>query len=343
MEKEMTKTTVSSKRMLWADIIRIVAIYLVIQLHTSVPVYSQLPWDLFIKMTIVSVPLFVMLSGALLMEKQENYITFFRKRCAKVLIPWVIWTIIYMFYFLYYYQSEDTYLRFFSDGKPIIVQWFQYFVVMFLSNLWFLALIFSLYIFMPLLRVFVKNAKKNDVFYFLILWYLFISVIPFLYRNPLFPQWEPNMIFSAIQYFGYLILGYLLAKKKFIKDKKIIIVLFLTISILPIIIPSDYLYGFLNPVAVISSAAVFFLLFNVSNKLDKYVNKTTRDVIAKISSASLGIYIIHKIISDLLSVNLIIFLQKFHGEFLLTFIIFIISACVVLVVKRVPIAKYIVP
>jgi len=78
----------SSSRLLGPDVIRIIAIYLVIHLHTFAIVNDSGMLSAFIqKLDVLSVPLFVMLSGALLLDKQENYDKFFWKRCMKVLFP----------------------------------------------------------------------------------------------------------------------------------------------------------------------------------------------------------------------------------------------------------------
>ncbi|MBK9210985.1 MAG: acyltransferase family protein [Anaerolineales bacterium] len=43
-----------------------------------------------------AVPLFFMVSGFLLLKKEEPYSVFFRKRAVKVAVPFFIWSVIYL-------------------------------------------------------------------------------------------------------------------------------------------------------------------------------------------------------------------------------------------------------
>lgn len=47
------------------------------------------------------VPVFVMVSGALLLDtsKQEGILTFYKKRLSKIFIPIIFWTAFYLFWF----------------------------------------------------------------------------------------------------------------------------------------------------------------------------------------------------------------------------------------------------
>ena len=78
------------KRLIWADIVRILAVYFIVVLHVvSVPNPSQTNFIYSMGITIADtcVPLLVMLSGALLIGKQESYQLFLRKRVSRVVVP----------------------------------------------------------------------------------------------------------------------------------------------------------------------------------------------------------------------------------------------------------------
>lgn len=334
MEKK--KITIQKNRMLWADIIRIVAIYLVVQVHTAtLPFLSNI--------TIICVPLFVMLSGALLLNKDENYSTFFKKRLIKVLIPWIIWTIIYMFYFLYYYESANIIQQFFSDQRPLLVQWTHFFIQMFLSNLWFLPLIFSLYLITPIVRVFIKNTKEKDIYYFLFLWFTCISLVPYFLKSPLFPHWEPNVVFTMVQYSGYFILGIVLLKKLTNKQKPFTVLFLTALCIAGLSLSQGFSYVFLSPGTVVSSIAGFSLLFIFSKNLEKTINNNFKLFITRVSKASLGVYIIHQIISNFLTINGRHLLQNYNADLLFPLVVFTISTCIVIVLQKIPVVKYAMP
>ena len=93
------------KRLVWADIIRLIAIFLVICIHCSnsfgnLPLVREHPgynfWSIvFETFSRPCVPLFVMLTGMLLLPINQDPSTFYRKRILRVLIPFLIWSLLY--------------------------------------------------------------------------------------------------------------------------------------------------------------------------------------------------------------------------------------------------------
>ena len=76
-----------TERLVWIDLLKIISIFFVVLLHTSAfGVYQGVAangwWvaNFYDSLARISVPLFVMASGALLLEKQESYRVFFSKR-----------------------------------------------------------------------------------------------------------------------------------------------------------------------------------------------------------------------------------------------------------------------
>ena len=95
-----------------ADLIRSVALFLVILLHSAVephPIVTQPDqaevirwWTVTVYDTISQpgVPLFVMISGALLLRpsKSESMKVFFKKRLNRMVLPFLFWSTIYFMY-----------------------------------------------------------------------------------------------------------------------------------------------------------------------------------------------------------------------------------------------------
>jgi surface polysaccharide O-acyltransferase-like enzyme len=84
----------------WADLIRVVAIYLVVTIHVPgqlTNVWGQISkgqWliaDIYGGIARISVPLFFMISGFLLLPHSESLRDFYSKRMTKILIPFVAW------------------------------------------------------------------------------------------------------------------------------------------------------------------------------------------------------------------------------------------------------------
>jgi len=317
-----------SSRLLWADVVRILAIYLVVATHSSGAN----------NFTKIGVPLFVLLSGSLLLPKQETYKTFFKKRVLKVLVPWIIWTFLYMAFNFY-----------FHDYRPASVSdWKYFFELTFLTQLWFLPLIFGLYLITPAIKIFNNSAKKIDRIYILIFWFLLVSILPFLHESLAFPSAQSfSLFFVTLQFSGYFLLGYVLANSKI--SKKLIylgIVLFLIslfsnfLSIFHI--ASRYTdrisANYLSPGIVVSSALVFYLLFFFLTKWDKKIHLKIKNFLKIVSGATFGVYLIH--------VMILYFAQKLIPHFppaVFTFTIFAVSTIIVLIIKQIPVLKRIAP
>jgi len=340
----------SSSRLLGPDVIRIIAIYLVIHLHTFAIVNDSGMLSAFIqKLDVLSVPLFVMLSGALLLDKQENYDKFFWKRCMKVLFPWIAWTIFYMIYNFNLHHSQIT-AEFFGSNIPLFYSWIHFFLRVFLSSFWFLPMIFSLYLITPLLRIFVKNATTFDNLYFIGLWFIIASVLPFLFNNPLFPVWEPNIILSPIYYCGYFLLGYVVIKQKIFKINNLFVLI--AIALFPFLISflpfnsrviHESATGFLYPGTVIASVFFFNFLLTASKRLEKYINQPVRKIITAISGASFGVFLIHGIVINIFEEKIMNFLHAFHIEFFLTLTTFCLLTIIVVILQKIPVLKKLVP
>lgn len=336
VEEKMKKDI---SRELWPDLIRVFAIYCVVILHT---IYLYPNWisNYIFKISETCIPLFVMLSGALLLSKTESYKVFFQKRCAKVLFPWIVWTLVYM---TYYYLTKTPHVinDFFSDNSiSKNSQWIRFFIVELFSGLWFLPLIFSLYLLTPMLRIFVNNAKRIDVLYILVIWFIVIILMPVVWPGSLFPKWEANLVFAPIQYSGYFILGYYLIKNKKSKIFNLPLWAIIPILIIFVLLP---ITGFLDPATFIGAVMLFIYFVSLSSRKGDRLNVKLKNIIASVAKASLGIYVIHAFLIFIFERYLISILNLSGNGFLFTFIIFSLSAVIVIILQKIPIIRIIVP
>src|SRR5215470_7793 len=92
----------------WADLIRTVAIYLVVVIHVSGQLtnawgqISTTQWligEIYGAIARVSVPLFFMISGYLLLPRSESLRDFYTKRMTRTLSPCVALVLIYLAWF----------------------------------------------------------------------------------------------------------------------------------------------------------------------------------------------------------------------------------------------------
>lgn len=141
--------------------------------YVTMEVGSPAFWiaNLFDSVSRAAVPLFVMISGALMLD--ENY-TFTREkwinRIIKMLSFFIFWSIVYALIF----EAALPVIR----HKNIIISDIVWDVLKGHYHLWFIPMIIALYLIVPLLRLWVKRQNRRYVEYFLILALVFSFVIP---------------------------------------------------------------------------------------------------------------------------------------------------------------------
>lgn len=106
LTKNVFQEPVTRNRYLWADLVRIVAVFAVVAIHVNNFGYSwnQISWtdwwaaNIYDATIRFAVPILFILSGYLLLDKQEDNRIFFSKRFGKVVIPLIAWSMIYMIF-----------------------------------------------------------------------------------------------------------------------------------------------------------------------------------------------------------------------------------------------------
>lgn len=131
---------------------RFIAIVLMVLTHAAGPgFYSFGPsWPVIVAYEAIAhtaVPLFFMISGALLIQRDEPVLTFYKKRYIKIIPPLVFWSLVYI---------------------PVISRWpdppHHLSPISILSgpvafHLWFVYTLASLYLLVPILRAFYARAS----------------------------------------------------------------------------------------------------------------------------------------------------------------------------------------
>ena len=306
IDKEIPKT---SKRYFGIDLIRVVACFLVMQTHAGEIYYIEDNGDLirnekniwpgiFNSLARVCVPLFVMISGYLLLPMKTDYSTFLKKRFTRVSFPFIAFCI---FYDIYYY------IRGVIDVKTMLINIPKIFINYGseLGHLWFMYMIMGVYLLIPIFSPWIKSAKKEHFYFYFVIW--LISSFS-CYIHLAFPQiwgevyWNNNTVVQGfIGDFGYAVLGAFI--KLHLKEKNLYI-----LGIILYLIGSGFtMFGFLykreeattceeievtwkfdSINVVIATFGVFLLLRKVECKNEKVV-KIFNDIALK----SYGMYLIH--------------------------------------------------
>jgi surface polysaccharide O-acyltransferase-like enzyme len=323
----------------WVDLVRVVGAFLVVMAHVAFRGSgSELAESYYFIVSRVAVPLFFMVSGYLLLGKEEPYGVFFRKRALKVIVPFLAWSVIYMLWKKEGFEAGFSFDLVLSYILKIIRGPRE-------NHLWFFYALIGLYLFTPILRVFVARATMQDLWYFCGLWFLVTPVFSFLQEfTPLKIGFE---LYLVAGYTGYFVLGYLLGKLQFTRwQLYLLIFLFFVFSIgsalLNALVKSDYFSGYLSMNIVLMTAFAFVLLREMP------IGDRLNGVLAPLSRASFGIYLVHVIVLALLeqwpvTTGWFSMGSSVYMIPLLGLLGFFVSFVVVAILQKNPLLRWIVP
>lgn len=279
---------------------------------------------------LVGVPLFFMLSGALLLNKDYTLKDFFKKRFTRILYPAIFWIIITC---LIIYPFTDM-----NGIINIIIGHHRY--------TWFIWTMIGLYLIMPVINSFIKEYGMKGVKYFLIVWIVTILLVTF---NK-YPFEKLELSYFA-GYIGYLILGYYLANTNFRMSKFSQIIMGLLFFIIFIAINmyirshNIHLGSSYDSIFILMASMGIFILFkSLSEYLENRNSKTHERIkngrigylIFLISSCSYGMYFLNSLILKFVK-DLHITSLKLHPIIFIA--VTVISLIVVLIVSKIGFLK----
>jgi surface polysaccharide O-acyltransferase-like enzyme len=165
------------------DLLRVIAIYMVMQIHTGefeyigpdgTVLHTAGSWAVGWTNSLlrVCVPLFVMISGFFLFPIGDER-KFFRKRFTRVLIPFVIWCAVYSFY--YYAQGAIPLRTALLNIAKIPVNYGTE-----VGHLWFVYMLMAIYLIAPVFSPWIISASRKSMEFFLVLWSVTL-LLPFIH------------------------------------------------------------------------------------------------------------------------------------------------------------------
>lgn len=227
----------------WVDLLRVLACFMVVFSHSCDAFVAQFDADRASFLTGVfggslmraSVPLFVMMTGVLLLPVGQGYdlVSFYRKRIGRILPPLVFWSValpLLMYAYFNYINPSTCNPQVAVDGYTVqqLVQRIYTFVFNFnfdTTPLWYLYMLIGLYLLMPVLNAWLVQASQRELKVVLGLWVvsLFLPYLKMLAPVLGFQGNYGNMellgmcdwnIYGTFYYFsgfvGYLVLAYYL-------------------------------------------------------------------------------------------------------------------------------------
>jgi surface polysaccharide O-acyltransferase-like enzyme len=285
-----------------------------------------------------AVPIFFMLSGALLLWREEPILPFYRKRVSRVAVPLVFWTVVYA----YIFGDMST---------PFAVQVGQYLMVPY-GHLWYFYAALGLYFSAPYLGKILRASTEKEILVFLSLWFLVACVLNQI-RVLYSVSWDPSILLGGqlfSGYIGYFLLGAYLGRRRpitsgagkwgcilaFVLSSAAIAYLTYRYSVY-LGAPNESFFIYQTPLVAFASIALFSF-FTSTVSLPSPLAKVVR----LISDCSLGIYCLHPMI-------IWFYLERLHlGDFIHTTwfkvpilwaAIFSSAAVVIYLARKVPLAR----
>lgn len=334
----------------WADSLRTIATIAVIILHVTAPLLTSMEsftdwWigNIIESSVRFSVPIFFMLTGSLLFDKEYAIDTFLKKRFFRVIIPFLFWSIPYILFSLMLKVMHKEDLSLFLVFTFIIDQ----FINGSSYHLWFVYTLLGIYLFTPIISKWIRNSTNNEILYFLIIW-----LITVLFTYPSLSIFETKIDLSYFTGFlGYTILGYYLRKINFENSRKkdlIAIILFFTGLIITIAGTfilynlkgemNELYYEYLTLNVLMCSIGIYLYIKdkNITNKfILKFLNLINR--------FSYGIYLIHVLILTFLTKGGItcFLINPLIGITVTTLLCLTFSIFILYIVSKLPYGKYI--
>ena len=340
------------EKVAYFDTIRVFAIVAVVVTHVVMGVHhlivpsDWLAWwtiNIYTVFARSAVPLFIMVSGALLLDKRrtENAATFARKRILRVLVPFVLWSMIYLL------------LRKFVQHEEI--PWPDFFIKMIVApvylHLWFVYTLLGIYFLTPILRVLIRHLDRSAIGYLLIAWFVVFAVCPFFAE--VF-QFETSLRFpSLLGYVGYFVLGFYLHSHKIFSDARKSLLMAVVIGLATCWLNAwspetrELWNGFLSPNIVLMSVFVFCCFQSSQFFLSR--NAVVNRCVSTLGSYSFGIYFIHMIVLEALASGKLSFTFNaliFHPLLaipLVATVTLLISLTLLWMMRKIPIVKLLAP
>lgn len=331
-------TTNKSNRIFYYDALRALAIIGIVCCHmtaffiTKIKFFSIENTDFifllfFNSLRQFSIPIFVMISGALLINKDYTLSTFIRKKFNRIFVPYIFWAIILILF---------SFLLIHLGIKANIINSFSFeYIITSIIGLnkgftkgrifWFIWMILTVYIIIFILNkllLYLDENKKNKIINVLVIIFVIYCLI-FVPSGIIKLSPFTNTFNYYISFTGYALLGYFLAKRDFTKYNKYLknnaknmaiifaigfissyvyyLIKIINLSSISNNLESISYFGILT-IILSSSLFLLFRYMEETNKdngksiLMKIKNSKLNIFINSLSKCSFGIYFIHPLV-----------------------------------------------
>jgi len=236
----MNLSNQKNQHIVWLDVVRFIAMFTVVCCHCTDP-FNFYPgtapnigkiklWGaIYGSVLRPCVPLFVMITGALLLPVRGDASTFYKKRIPRVFYPFLIWSVLYNLFpwitgllglnpqiilDFFPYAGEEVMQQSFSVSLEYILMIPFNFSIL-AVHMWYIYLLIGLYLYLPVFSAWVEKASERAKLMFLLAWGVTL-LLPYYYQfvsNYLWGTCSWNsfgMLYAFAGFNGYLLLGHYL-------------------------------------------------------------------------------------------------------------------------------------
>jgi surface polysaccharide O-acyltransferase-like enzyme len=298
--------------------------------------------DFYQAIGVISVPLFLMLTGALLLqpEKQnESLSVFFKKRWVRIGLPFFFWAVIY---FIWDFDVQNIPFSLGVITQGILNGAYLQF--------WYIYVLVGLYLLTPLLRAFLASADQTLIKYFVILWLIGVAILPFF--GLLTPFMLNSNVFVISGFVGYFVLGTYLTTVKMRRSTLWVFMTFgislTTLGTYVLAVTGGaqmyFLQEYISPTVILTAVMMFLLLLTIKRpSVQQETNPSVGNKLIKvISENTLGIFFLHVIVLESFQNGYFGFainrntLNPIIEVPLMTVIVLFASLAIILLLKKIP-------
>ncbi|WP_460062343.1 acyltransferase [Pseudomonas sp. S2_A05] len=295
-------------RLAWADACRLIAMFGVLLIHISAPIFydfRNIELNSFLvangldSIARVSVPLFAMLSGALLLGRDMSKgLGGIVSRILKVAIPLAFWSVLHVFWINYW------------TGKPMdipnaLAQAWQGPVM---YHLWFVYMTIGVYILLPILQPIsvALLASKRLAAYFFGVWFAVNAVTIYFPANIV----THLTLTSFLNWPGYFLLGFYIIRSDVLNRLPIwgsaLVFCLATLATFLLswrfnslsAVPDETAFLYFSPNVLIAACAAFHMISKIR------VTPILLRPVAFLSSIVFPVYFMHLLVIDLIKASM---------------------------------------
>lgn len=281
-----------NERIVYIDWMRIVAAMMVVMIHTSGMLCMHSPegslsyligiWNS--ELVRSAVPIFFMISGALLLRPDYNASPRkMVKKAIKLLLLMLVWSFIYALFFV----------------QPLTIKGLVFATIKGHFHFWFFEYLIGLYLLTPIFKAIAEYKEGILVRYYLALFIFFGIFLSSLQAIPYGHKWIMDVTTKVrlewLGFAGYFFMGHYLHQKRFTIPLWILVVIFIGAVVLQgwfvghvdMLYPSDKFWW----LTFIEAATIYMLFMRIKSANEQ-------GGVKQWSSLAIGVYIMHPFVLE---------------------------------------------